>query len=262
MEAMWMLAGRRDVEFVAQFNSHISTFSDDGVKFHGAYGHRWRNWFHQDQLKEVIKTLLYDPTSRRCVLQMWDCDFDLGKQGKDFPCNTHIYFDPDPYGLNMTVCNRSNDIIWGLYGANFVHMSFLHEFVARSVGMNMGAMYTLSNNFHCYPENLKNTLTELYEDSKADQEWYEGADWDDFQLLLDQPEESEQFLADVGRFCNNPADIYPKQTVFLNRVAVPMYSAWQCYKGGAHKESLKYCDQIQSPDWARACHAWVERRMK
>lgn len=261
MEAMWMLAGRRDVEFVAQFNSHISTFSDDGVNFHGAYGHRWRNWFHTDQLKEVIKTLLYDPISRRCVLQMWDCDFDLGKQGKDYPCNTHIYFDPSPRGLNMTVCNRSNDIIWGLYGANFVHMSFLHEFVALSVGMELGRMYTLSNNFHYYPGNLKHSIDDLYDDAIGWSDWYDISGFDICPLFY-QPEESEQFLADVEQFCDNPAAIRLYPSPFLAGVAVPMYQAWQCHKNKMYPEALKYCEKIEARDWAAACRMWIERRMK
>ena len=256
-----MLAGRNDVNFVSQFNSHIATFSDDGKQFHGAYGHRWRNWFHTDQLKEVVKTLLYDPNSRRCVLQMWDCDFDLGREGKDFPCNTHIYFDPEPNKLNMTVCNRSNDIIWGLYGANFVHMSFLHEFVSRSVGMEMGEMYTLSNNFHYYPANLKHTLPELYADSEKYDEWYEDVGWEDFPPLFEQPEQSETFLANVESFCKNPASAYPYENKFLNRVAVPMYSAWQCYKNRMYDLSVGYCDRIESPDWRKACRMWIERRI-
>ena len=41
MESLWMLAGRRDVEWISMFNNGISQYSDDGVLFHAAYGHRW-----------------------------------------------------------------------------------------------------------------------------------------------------------------------------------------------------------------------------
>src|SRR5690606_9539658 len=51
MEALWMLAGRRDVAWINQFNSNIANYSDDGVVFHGAYGHRWRHYFGKDQIQ-------------------------------------------------------------------------------------------------------------------------------------------------------------------------------------------------------------------
>ncbi|MHA2069706.1 MAG: thymidylate synthase, partial [Candidatus Thorarchaeota archaeon] len=58
MEGLWMLAGRNDVEWISQFNSTIENYSDNGVTFHGAYGHRWCNYFNSgggvlDQLLTV-----------------------------------------------------------------------------------------------------------------------------------------------------------------------------------------------------------------
>src|SRR5574343_1524621 len=44
MESIWMLAGRRDVEFPALFNSRIGQYSDDGLEFNAAYG--WRMSSH------------------------------------------------------------------------------------------------------------------------------------------------------------------------------------------------------------------------
>ena len=41
-EALWMLAGKNDLEYVSRFNSRMKDFSDDGKILNGAYGHRWR----------------------------------------------------------------------------------------------------------------------------------------------------------------------------------------------------------------------------
>ena len=49
---------------------------------------------------------------------------------EEIPCNTAIYFKVREGKLNMTVSNRSNDVIWGTFGANVVHMSILQEYVA------------------------------------------------------------------------------------------------------------------------------------
>lgn len=258
MEAMWMLAGRNDVEFVAQFNSKIAEFSDNGDTFHGAYGHRWRNEFGVEQLWEVAHALRGDHTTRRCVLQMWSAGIDLGLKGKDFPCNTHVYFDPAPEGLNMTVCNRSNDIIWGLYGANFVHMSFLHEYICCATGMKMGKMYTLSNNFHLYPGNLKHPVQKLF-DNSVDR-WYSRQLIDEYPPLFVGPDNAQQFLEDAEAFCRTPVRNGPYVTEFFNTVAVPMYRAWQHHKNNEEAEALECCGRIESPDWERACSEWLLRR--
>jgi hypothetical protein len=78
MESIWMLAGRRDVQFLQHFNSTIGQFSDDGKVFNAAYGYRWRRHFGFDQLEEVIKALRRDPETRQAVIQMWDQDDKTG----------------------------------------------------------------------------------------------------------------------------------------------------------------------------------------
>src|SRR6266478_1362063 len=55
MEALWMLAGRNDVAWPAQFAKQILQYSDDGVILWGGYGARWRRWFGYDQLTLLIK---------------------------------------------------------------------------------------------------------------------------------------------------------------------------------------------------------------
>lgn len=180
MEAFWMLAGRRDVESLMHYNAGMKKYSDDGVNFHGAYGYRWRRHFvgvgdahNLDQLAVIIEALRRDPLDRRIVLQMWDAETDLGREGLDFPCNTQVYFrvrqvrnkHPDAATqefdegshpvLDMTLTCRSNDAIWGAYGANAVHFSVLQEFVASMIGVRVGEMHQLSNNFHAYVEPLE-----------------------------------------------------------------------------------------------------------
>src|SRR5437667_129280 len=71
MEALWMLAGRNDVEWPAYFASNMRNYSDDGKIFHGAYGYRWRKAMSFDQLALIARELKANSESRRCVLQMW-----------------------------------------------------------------------------------------------------------------------------------------------------------------------------------------------
>lgn len=154
-EALWMLSGRNDVEFVAKYAKQMSQYSDDGATFNGAYGYRWRKHFRgRDQLKEIIEALGSNHTDRRQVLSMWDGWHDPEsalKGSKDVPCNLCATFDAsDGKQLNMTVFCRSNDLIWGCYGANAVHFSVLQEYLAAGIGLNVGTYTQISNNAHIY----------------------------------------------------------------------------------------------------------------
>ena len=90
MEAVWMLAGARDVAFVEHYNKNMRTFSDDGEVFNAAYGHRWRHYFGQDQLLTVVGLLRANPNDRRAIISMWDAHADLDSDSKDVPCNLQI----------------------------------------------------------------------------------------------------------------------------------------------------------------------------
>jgi Thymidylate synthase len=150
LEGLWMLAGRRDVAWIKRFNSKFDQYSDDKITFHGAYGFRWRNHWTFDQINHIIKMLKTTPTERRAVLQMWDPAIDGQGSGLDYPCNTNIYFKIRNGELYMTVCCRSNDIIYGTYGANAVHMSMLHEYMAGMIGVGLGPYHQISDSFHYY----------------------------------------------------------------------------------------------------------------
>ena len=150
MEAIWMLAGENNVEWLLPFNSNISKYTEDNV-MHGAYGHRWRNHWGFNQLLTIRDVLIRDPFSRQAVLSMWDAPEDLGfHRHKDRPCNTHIYFRVVNDQLDMHVLNRSNDFFWGMMGSNVVHFTMLHEVMAAMVGKDLGTYYVTTNNLHVY----------------------------------------------------------------------------------------------------------------
>lgn len=154
-EALWMLAGRRDIAPLVRYASKFGAYSDDGVTQHGAYGYRWRRQFGKDQLSIIVDRLRKDLEDRRCVLQMWDAILDLGQPSRDLPCNTTATFQIGPDGrLDLTVFCRSNDIVWGCYGANAVHFSFLLEYMALRIGCSMGVYRQVSVNWHGYVATL------------------------------------------------------------------------------------------------------------
>lgn len=161
-EALWILAGRKDVRTLAWFNKRMVDYSDNGVSFHAPYGYRLRYNFGTDQIAAACAMLRKDPDCRRAVMSIWDTDQDLKAESKDIPCNDMVMTrvrtsrhttHRSGRVLDITVCNRSNDAIWGAYGANAVQFSFLQEYMAHQIGVGVGEYTQMSNNLHVYTEN-------------------------------------------------------------------------------------------------------------
>lgn len=274
-ESLWMLAGRNDVGWITQILESFARFSDDGETFHGAYGFRWRNLFQVadeegnifpiDQLYTCIRLLRANPDDRRVVLTMWDPQIDLAREGKDFPCNTHIYFSINPDGrLDMSVCNRSNDVIWGAYGANAVHMSVLQEVVAAGVGVPVGRYWQISNNFHGYRDTM-DPLADLA-DQAADPLImrdvycpYERGAVRPYPMVQD----FERWMRELEMFMEDPLAI-GYQEPFFRKVAVPMWKTFMTYKDKADErrfvKALELVQDIAATDWKAACVDWLQRR--
>lgn len=289
MEALWMLAGRNDLPWLVRFNKRFAAYSDDGgLTQPGAYGYRWRNYFGHDQLVDIILELKRNPQTRRCVLAMWDGGARADWQGSgeepedaqpgdffaavagsaDVPCNTHCYFDTIDGRLNMTVCCRSNDIIWGAYGANAVHFSFLLEYLSAMTGIPMGVYRQFSNNFHLYTnvvaeENIMPMArdveaTDLYTEpehhSAVRRKLVSGV----YKVsLVAEPEQFESDLYDFMHFASASA---PYHNPFFPDVAVPMYESHALYREKDYDKAIERARDIKADDWRQACIEWLQRR--
>tara|TARA_R110002020_G_scaffold165813_5_gene353551 strand:+ start:13243 stop:14319 length:1077 start_codon:yes stop_codon:yes gene_type:complete len=286
-EGLWMLGGRSSVDEVVWFNKNMKSFSDDGSFFHGAYGRRWRQHFgfnKTDQLSIIIERLKKDPSDRRCVLSIWDTEVDLGGDSLDHPCNTQVYFKVREGQLNMTVCNRSNDMIWGAYGANAVHFSMLHEYMAGMIGVSVGVYTQISDSLHVYEE--------VYEKLKAKMPRLDAFDWpvkNPYESMVspfpmvDLPQ--NEWDSELGLFLtyvqvlqnlridtddvNKVLQMYdtkliPSDSHFFGDVAVPMVHAWHLHKTQKMtKEAMDYIEKnCKATDWALACAEWLQRRIK
>jgi hypothetical protein len=260
-ESLWMLAGRNDVAYLMTFNQKMADFSDDGVIFNGAYGHRWRTHFGFDQLEECITILKREPTTRRCIMTMWDAA-DLTKKSKDLPCNLAAKFEMRNGCLNLTIFNRSNDVILGAYGANSVHMSFLLEYVACCVGLPMGKYWQISGNYHVYEDTwLSKVRTDLGVDPDLYQAEVHGERPISIHPLGRMMDSSERLGTEIKRFCAQSGG-YGDNT-FLTTICDPLLGAWGDWKDKNRARALMRVQQIddQTNDWVNACRMWMERRV-
>ncbi len=272
MEALWMLNGDNDLAFPMMFNKRFKEYSDDGSRIWGAYGWRWRKFFGSDQISRICAELSDNKKSRRCVLSMWngmpnnhdmwegqDDLFVATNGGRDVPCNTHAYFDVRGGFLNMTVCNRSNDAIWGAYGANAVHFSILQEYMAEKIGVTVGLYRQFSNNFHAY--------LDVYSREKLAKIAAEGHRYDHYSKVFDTVPtiplgaNNMYWDSDLRSFIADRKVQWESKN-FFSQVAGPMYDAWQEHKAGGTENALIHIRSMPFCDWRIACEAWLLRRSK
>jgi thymidylate synthase len=252
-EAIWMLAGLNDARTLDRYvHDFSSRFAEPDGHMHGAYGFRWRKHFElegggyePDQLKTIVAMLKKDKTTRRAVLQMWDPIADLGADVKDRPCNTQIFWRVTDDQLHMTVINRSNDAVWGAHGANAVHMSILHEVIADLVGLDMGMMYTFSNNYHVYTNVLEKYAPDDYlEEPPAVYPDYLPIRADDSFF-----HDCEAYMAGNYHLVGN---------YWLQNVPYFIQQAHKAYQAGDRTTALYLASTIKAPDWREGMMRWIE----
>ena len=277
-----MLAGRRDVATLTHYVRHMSDFSDDGINFHGAYGDRWKMHWSYDQLDVVIDLLNKQPQSRRAVIQMWDCKVDLRSHEKikDTPCNLIITPWIHNQLLDLTVFCRSNDVIWGAAGVNAVQFSILQEYLASKLGIGVGSLYQISNNFHAYAEifedlkTLRTTTTTYHDDEYTnltvqttklindpvlfDQELKHFFKWHDTRLGSTKEDEQKVDMQYMSSWRNS----------IFSKVAIPMVKAYMIFR--RRKDDPNQFEDIdrllddslpnaQRNDWLYAAQRWMKR---
>lgn len=270
-ESLWILAGRSDVDFLARYNPRMREYSDNGVTFHAPYGWRLRHHFARvgDQLVKAIEMLRHDQDSRQVVMSIWDPETDLGATTKDMPCNDLIMLKIRDGALNMTVCCRSNDAIWGAYGANAVQFSMIQEFIARAVGVDVGIYTQVSDSMHVYTDNEAVLKTMRAGPQLTDP--YANGGMRPYPILNGTPyltwlRQLDEFLSsEFGR------DFHSFDQFFYD-VALPMRDAWGMYKDGPQAPAKwdkntrinVACDILEerciAVDWMTAGVEWLNRR--
>lgn len=277
MESMWMLAGRQDTAFVSQFNSNIASYSDNGENFHAAYGHRWRTHFGVDQVESAIQMLSANPDDRRVVIGMWDPRVDgNGLTGKDFPCNVmiiptiRVLKDGANHlrgqkVLDITIFNRSNDLVWGLCGANAVHMSFLHEYMATALGVGVGHWHHTTTNLHVYERHMD--LVRRVAKRPPVSGGMPYCSHIDPSLPLDpltkaQPVvvDAVRFLKEVNELCDGKQEGFEEP--FLEETVEPAWASWREWKAGNKDDAVEIARCIESFDWRYGITDWYKRAIE
>ena len=174
-ESLWIASGRNDMAYITHYLPRMLDYSDDGVSMRGGYGPRYRDYNggaedyrvetlnvrqkgSVDQLRYVVECFAADAETRRAVISFGDPmkdDFDDGgrlKITKDIPCTRELHFikQPGANKLDLIARMRSNDLIWGASAINIFNYTFMQEYVAAILGMEVGNYYHIADNLHYY----------------------------------------------------------------------------------------------------------------
>lgn len=165
-EVIWILGGNDDVETVEFYNSRIKDYSDDGLFFNAAYGHRLRHAFGVDQLDQVERILREDPGSRQASLVLshpvkdagYVYDEEANEDGsggwvkhetKDRACNVYAHLMIRDGRLDWLQVIRSNDLMWGT-PYNWMQFSHLQRWLAMRLDVPVGKYVHVADSLHVY----------------------------------------------------------------------------------------------------------------
>lgn len=268
-EALWMLNGGNDLRTLTHFLKSFESFSDDGETLHGAYGYRWRHAGEGedvDQIATAIGLLAENPSDRRVIIQMWDVNKDLAVNSKDIPCNDMIKCAIVEEALDITVFCRSNDAIYGAYGANAVHLSVLHEYLASMLGVPIGTYTQISCDFHAYLE-TPYTFTKYFP-LRVRQRFFINP-YNEGLHVIPLVEDANTFDAELETLmeCVKHWTVNPQmgfKNAFFERVALPMYYAFRYVKDKDYKQALAclHVERDAHIDWLVAAEEWIMRRLE
>ena len=174
-ESLWIASGRNNMGYITHYLPRMVDYSDDGITMRGGYGPRYRDYNGEvrdyrietpnirqdgsiDQLRYAIECFRQDVDTRRAVIAFGDPvkdDFDESgqlKMTKDIPCTRELHFikQSGENKLDLIVRMRSNDLIWGASAVNVFNYTFMQEYVAAILGMEVGSYYHIVDNLHYY----------------------------------------------------------------------------------------------------------------
>lgn len=183
-ELMWYLSGRDDIEFIDKYSKVWAKLSDDNVHNNSAYGkyifgqmprkgygvnYDNNNEFYS-QWEYAKETLQKDPYSRQAVIHIKPIQM---YNTKDVTCTFLLQFFIRDNKLDMIVCMRSNDILFGTTYDVFM-FTFLQELMAVELDLELGTYKHFASNMHIYKKDME-TIDNILKENAENVETFEFA---------------------------------------------------------------------------------------
>jgi thymidylate synthase len=180
-ESLWIASGRNDMGMIGSYLKKMYDFSDNSISMRAAYGPRLRYFsgvpndyqndldqksikihiekiIEVDQFSFIEKIFHRDAHTRQAIISItdpakdyFDNNYEL-KKTKDFPCTNNIQFLRRNNYLDVITHMRSNDFFWGASAVNIFNFTFIQEYFANILGLEVGCYYHIVNNLHYYKD--------------------------------------------------------------------------------------------------------------
>ncbi|MFE6945995.1 thymidylate synthase [Streptomyces chartreusis] len=165
-EALWYLAGRRDLEMIGYYAPSMRASSADGIRLGGsAYGHTLfspAGSTKQSQFDQVVELLLNEPDSKRGYLPVFKAKELADRCNPDVACLAGLHLLPRGGQLHM-VCNmRANDLDCGLLSDVF-SFTMIQEYAAIQLGLELGTYTHFIGSAHVNDRNAERVKRVLEE---------------------------------------------------------------------------------------------------
>ena len=210
-ELIWVLGGDSKLDPVmSTFLPRCKDFSDDGLRWRGAYNTRIQKY---DLLNHVIEMFKQDGlNTRRACFSIWNPVLDSYEAiknqhpfstsnlevTKDMPCTSFIWFWVRDNKFNCKVGLRSNDIIWGLSSINVFEFTVIQEIIYEKLkviypDLELGVYIHNPISLHVYEK----TFSQIEEICKSEDNKNRLVPLENFPIKISRYNELQTSLKDI-----------------------------------------------------------------
>jgi thymidylate synthase len=160
-EWLWYLSANSKVNNISKLASIWKDIQDpygEVESNYGSYIFSSSNHISTSQWNWVANELLNDSDSRRATISI-NQPYHKEKNIKDYPCTQYIHFFIRDNRLDMGVCMRSNDIIFGLCNDIFTFCLFqqlmLNQLNDMGLNLQLGSYFHHAGSLHIYERHFE-----------------------------------------------------------------------------------------------------------
>lgn len=174
-ELLWMISGNTNIKYLQDNGVRIwNEWADKNGDLGPVYGAQWRNFAGTgvDQLKDAVKMLKDNPSSRRIIVSAWNPAVLPDESSKDFaanvaagkaslpPCHCFYQFYVSDNKLSCMVYQRSADMFLGV-PFDIASYSLLTMMMAQVTGHELGELVYVFGDTHVYLNHIEQVKEQL-----------------------------------------------------------------------------------------------------
>jgi len=173
-ELLWFLKGDTNIQYLKENGVRIwNEWANEKGDLGPVYGHQWRNWNSEgiDQIKEMIRTIKFNPDSRRIIVNAWnpcvlpDTSISFSENIANNkaalpPCHTFFQCYLADGKLSLQLYQRSADVFLGV-PFNIASYALLNMMLAQVTGNNLGEFIHTFGDAHIYSNHKEQINTQL-----------------------------------------------------------------------------------------------------